>query len=249
MSSSVMGQDEKPSSKKPAPHPWLATAPGEFVRLINKGNVSIVVDDEILRQAGKSGLTKFQHRLEYKSTFDIVSTRTLDGASMVRVRCRYLKRELQVSHTIYLQSTLQPPDPWQHPLLKHEMDHVAITTDPRLLSFIEGFFSKPTEIEFEWPHARRPNNQDVAKEIDAYTQARVRDIEAFLQIQYDALDAASNQGLDELENRSQFFGELYSKDFFQRHEPALASFVTLEELARWTKIPKNKLESHYIIRL
>jgi hypothetical protein len=249
LSALATGQPNKPTKEKPSPHPWLATAPGEFARLINKGDVSIVVDDEVLKKVGKAGLTRFQHWLDYKCSFDVVAIRPINGVNQVRIRCRYLKRVLLVKHTVYIMSTMQPSDPWQHPLLKHEMDHVAITTDPRLQGLIDGLFSKPIEFDFEWPHTRRPSNQEVSEEIERQTQSRIRDFESFLQIQYDALDELSNHGLEELEDRSRFFGNLYSQEFFQAKQPALATWVTSEELARWSKIAKSKLEAHYIIRL
>ncbi|HUP77339.1 MAG TPA: hypothetical protein VM260_02180, partial [Pirellula sp.] len=63
------------SSSNPAvaqlvkPHPWLADAPGEFVRLIDRGNVKIVVEDDRVRNSGKAALTVFQFVIDYDFKF------------------------------------------------------------------------------------------------------------------------------------------------------------------------------------
>ena len=49
------------------PHPWMANAPGEFVRLINRGNVKMVLDDDCVQKAGKTAYClSVRHRLRFQ---------------------------------------------------------------------------------------------------------------------------------------------------------------------------------------
>ena len=49
-------------------HPWLATAPGEYVRLIQAGEVSVEEDDERLRKENKQAITFFTLTIDYRYT-------------------------------------------------------------------------------------------------------------------------------------------------------------------------------------
>ncbi len=52
-----------------SPNRWLSEAPGEMVRLIDKGQVDIQIDDDKLRQTGKAALTIFRFALDFDYKF------------------------------------------------------------------------------------------------------------------------------------------------------------------------------------
>ena len=65
----VVAMSKQAIAQSNKPHPWLADAPGEFVRLIDRGNVKIVVDDDRIGNAGKTALTVFQFVIDYDFKF------------------------------------------------------------------------------------------------------------------------------------------------------------------------------------
>lgn len=237
--------DDSDSKKSSEPHPWLAVAPGEYLRLINRGNVEIQVNDSILASYRKAALTRFKIKLDYKCIYRPPRASTKNGEKILLLDIRYTKRDLSVNHTVIIPATYTPDEPWSDRLMKHEMDHVAITTDPRLQAMVRGIFSRGFAIEVQ-PNANsnlRPD--DYKSQIDQFTQDIIREIEALLQYQYDELDRSSNDGLVELEDRFAFFQSLYDYDTCQKHLSKSLASVNKDMWDKWIKVDSKKLAAHY----
>ncbi len=232
-------------NKRSAPHPWLAIAPGEYVRLINRGKVEIEVDDSILASYGKAALTRFQIKLDYKVIYRAPRATTIDGERLLLLDIRYTKRDVSVSHVVIIPTTYNPDAPWNDRLMKHEMDHVAITTDPRLQAMVGSIFSRGFAIEVSANGNSERRNDDYKVRIDDFTQEIIREIETLQQYQYDELDRVSRDGLVELEDRSAFFQSLYDYESCKKHLPKSLANVSQEMWNKWVKIDSNKLASHY----
>ncbi|MCU0718830.1 MAG: hypothetical protein MUC83_03940 [Pirellula sp.] len=237
--------DDSDVNDRSEPHPWLATAPGEYLRLINRGNVEIQVNDSILASYGKAALTRFKIKLDYKCIYRPPRASVRKGEQIFVLDVRYTKRDLSVNHTVIIPTTYSPEEPWSDRLMKHEMDHVAITTDPRLQDMVRGLFSRGFAIEVQ-PNANRDlRPDDYQSEIDQYTQESIREIESLLQYQYDMLDRSSNDGLVELQDRADFFLSLYDYDACKKHLPKSLGSVSKDLWNKWTKIDSKKLAAHY----
>lgn len=232
-------------NKRPASHPWLATAPGEYARLINRGKVGIQVDDSILASYGKAALTRFQIKLDYKVIYRSPRTTTIDGERLLLLDIRYTKRDASVEHVVFIPSTYTPDSPWTDRLMKHEMDHVAITTDPRLQAMVESIFSRGFAINMSATSNSDQRDNGLQQRIDEFTQEIIREIETLLQFQYDQLDKSSRDGLVELEDRAAFFESLYDYESCKKVLPKALSDVTKEKWNKWVKIDFHKLASHY----
>ncbi len=232
-------------NNRPTPHPWLASAPGEYVRLINRGKVEIQVDDSILASYGKAALTRFQVKLDYKVIYRTPRATAIDGERMLLLDIRYTKRDVSVNHVIIIPTTYSPKAPWKDRLLKHEMDHVAITTDPRLQAMVGSIFSRGFTIDVSAKVDNQQRNGDDKVRIDEFTQEIIQEIESLLQYQYDELDQASRDGLVELDDRSAFFQSLYDYEACKKYLPKSLANVSLEMWNKWVKIDTNKLAAHY----
>jgi hypothetical protein len=232
-------------NNRPTPHPWLASAPGEYVRLINRGKVEIQVDDSILASYGKAALTRFQVKLDYKVIYRTPRATAIDGERMLLLDIRYTKRDVSVNHVIIIPTTYSPEAPWKDRLLKHEMDHVAITTDPRLQAMVGSIFSRGFTIDVSAKVDNQQRNGDDKVRIDEFTQEIIQEIESLLQYQYDELDQASRDGLVELDDRSAFFQSLYDYEACKKYLPKSLANVSLEMWNKWVKIDTNKLAAHY----
>jgi hypothetical protein len=237
--------DDSDTNKRAEPHPWLALAPGEYLRLINRGNVEIQVNDSILASYRKAALTRFKIKLDYKCIYRPPRTTVKDGEQILMLDVRYTKRDLSVNHTVIIPTTYLPPEPWNDRLMKHEMDHVAITTDPRLQAMVRGVFSRGFAMKVQ-PNANRDlRPDDYQSQIDQFTQDIIREIEALLQYQYDELDRSSNDGLVELEDRADFFESLYDYDACKKHLSESLTSVNKDLWDKWITIDAKKLAAHY----
>jgi hypothetical protein len=233
------------------PHPWIADAPGEFVRLIDAGNVRIEVDDETVRKSGKSALTVFKFDVDYNVRFRFQTLgfdRDTDTWSL-RILAWFEQNKLTIEHKVCISSRFTPIAPWETKLLQHEFDHVAVSTDPRLLKIVKRALQERRNWTETLVQVRAPTEDDVRKlAMDKYTFV-VRELEQLVQSQYDSLDKISDQGRQEIDTRVEYFWNLYTVEGLEKcHfevDDGLRKFIKDKLSAPATK---EKVESHYLFR-
>ncbi len=193
-------------------HPWMANAPGEFVRLIDRGNVKIVVDDERVQKAGKTALTVFQFVIDYDFKFrhQLLGFDSQSQVWQANIVAWMDQPKVKLDHQIYLQSTFSPSSPWESKLLRHEFDHVAISSDPRLIKIIKRALQKRKQWGAKWEQASAPTEKEIRKSILEAFRSDVTSLEQLVQSQYDALDKESFQGVTAIPSRTDFFKRLYT---------------------------------------
>jgi len=230
-------------------HPWLATAPGEFIRLIDNGNVQILVDDERVQKARKSALTVFRFDIqnEFKYRHQMLGYDEKLQAWQAKIVAWMDQPKFKLEHNIFFRSTFSPTLPWESKLLRHEFDHVAISTDPRLLKIIKRTLQQRHQWIATWQQASAPTDADIRKNIVDTFQEEVKALEKLVQSQYDYLDQESNQGVLAIKARTDFFKGLYTLDGLGRcHyqlDKSMQDFVK-EKLSS----PANdkEVEGHYL---
>lgn len=225
---------------------WLSMAPGEYVRLIQAGNVSIQASDALLLQKDKVGATEFKLQIGYRYTYTIVEVEEQEGTQLARIRVMYQRPKFRITHVIHVESDFSPPDPWSSRLIKHEMDHLAVSTDPRVRAIVDGVLGATTSYEFRWEQSAAPTDKQIREEINRSSVERIADIEKIIQLAYDQLDDRSVQGNRNIDSRGEFFQNLYTGRWLQ--EANLKTFRTYAagELETWgNSIPVSKLEMHY----
>lgn len=225
---------------------WLSMAPGEYLRLIQAGNVSIQVSDALLKQKGKVGATEFKLQITYRYSYTIDTMDEQEGMQLASIQVSYQRPKFRISHTIHVQSDFSPSDPWSNRLMKHEMDHLAVSTDPRLRAIVDGVLGSTTRYEFRWEQSSPPSEKQIREEIHRSSTQRILDIEKMIQLAYDQLDDRSMQGNRKIESRGLFFRSLYRAPWLQN--TGLKSFrdVSSEDMESWERsVPANKLEVHY----
>ena len=230
------------------PHPWIADAPGEIVRLIGLGNVRIEIDDEALKASNKLALTAFQLKVTYDARirYDWISQGNQNQPWKARIIANVPKPRILLEHQVIIPSTFQPADPWESALMKHEFDHVAISTDPRLLKIMERVFKRKWVFTEEWDQPSRPTEADVQSRVEQLLAGEVKNCEHLIQQQYDWLDLQSVSGSQTLESRMSFFEELYSFQGLERCSFARRDLVK-EHLKRIPPAESLKeLERHYL---
>ncbi len=199
-------------------HPWISDAPGAFVRLIDRGNVKIAIDDERVRKAGKSALTVFQFVVEYDFKFrhQIIGYDKEAMTWQAKIVAWMDQPKVRLEHTVCIQSSFTPVSPWESKLLRHEFDHVAISTDPRLSKIIKRTLQQRREWVAKFQQTEAPTELDLRKNIRDTVVAEVNSLEQLVQSQYDYLDKESFKGLSDIEKRDAFFQGLYTLEGLER---------------------------------
>jgi len=233
------------------PHAWLATAPGELVRFIDSGGVEIAVDDDRIRQAGKTALTVFQFKVDNDFRFrqHPLPQRNVKEEWQVKINAWMDQPKLKLSHRILIQSTFNPPMPWQSRLLLHEFDHVAISTDPRLLKIIKRLLAQRRQWTAKWVQPLPPSVSEVRERIEATFRGDVMRLDRLVQLQYDWLDSESANGQKEVGDRKEFFLGLYTLDGLDRCKFEMDE--TMREFVKQrisTPASLKEIEAHYRFR-
>ncbi len=230
-------------------HPWLADAPGEFVRLIDRGNVKIVVDDDRIRKSGKTALTLFQFVIDYDFKFrhQLLGVDKESHVWQAKISAWIDQPKVKLDHTICIPSDFAPASPWESKLLRHEFDHVAISTDPRLVKIIKRALQQRRQWIGKWEQTGAPSEQDIRKNIFEAIAAEVKSLEQLVQSQYDKLDIESNQGLSSINSRKDFFKSLYTVEGLERckyvFEDGMREFVK-EKLSNAAS--QKEVDGHYL---
>lgn len=204
-----------PDSRPEANHPWFESAPAGISKLIALGNVRLGTDDERLQKARKQAFTFFRIKMSYRYQTTQQNARLDDDDPsqwVAVIDARLRKLDVQLEHDVYLQSGWEAKDAWDAPLLKHEFDHVAISTDPRLRQFLKRVLQQPIECTVRWPREEQLTSAIIDQAVNAEMTARIHELERLVQAQYDRLDRVSRDGRNTIEDREQFFYSLYSLD-------------------------------------
>ncbi len=237
------------SAQSDKAHAWLADAPGEFVRLVDRGNVKIVVDDERIRKSGKTALTLFQFVVDYDFKFrqQVLGYDQESRVWQAKIMAWIDQPKVRLDHTICIQSNFAPALPWESKLLRHEFDHVAISTDPRMLKIIKRDLQQRRQWIGKWEQIGAPTEQDVRKNIFEVITAEVKSLEQLVQSQYDTLDQESNQGLSDISSRRDFFKRLYTVEGLERckyvFDDGMREFVK-DKLSNAAS--QKEVDGHYI---
>jgi hypothetical protein len=112
--------------------PVAKTAPPALRRLIEEGDVSVEFTNDpelVLADKGKAAW-----HWEAKRNFrDRYATASQDGTRTVHLTVTQVTQDIRVSHRVRIPTKYYANTPrvWVGRLLRHEFDHVAISTDPR----------------------------------------------------------------------------------------------------------------------
>ncbi len=95
-------------------------------------------------------------------------------------------------------------------LLLHEFDHVAISTDPRLLKLIQVLEWSQHLWSVDWEGNEDPTPSQVSEMVAERLSERRKAIEDLVNRYYRQLDQLSNNGLTNISDRRAFFLKLYT---------------------------------------
>jgi hypothetical protein len=204
-------QSNSPLPSAPAsPHPWLKSVPPYYSRLVDLGQVSIQVDEKSVRAANRTALTAFQFVIRYRARYryNEIDSSSKVGQEML-IRARYTNLNIDLQHRILLSENYRPSSPWESSLLQHEFDHVAISTDPRLLAMVESLGQGEISWKATKPATDRLNSRWVQQRMEDRASTFQKGIEAIVNEYYRRLDLESANGQRMISDRSRFFRGLF----------------------------------------
>ncbi len=235
---SVRGEDDDVLNAE-----LIASAPSEYRRFIERGKVSFRHDDKKLKAMGKAGLTEFH--FDIKQTFNCRLNSTRSGNKKAkRISVSITDFSYEISHTVIVLSQKTVANAWEDKILKHEFDHVAISTDPRVAQLVRSQVgtSFTFVVATESPQVELTENQVLAKVREELDKRRDK-IQECVQSNYDLLDSVSTAGTRAIQDRNKFFEQLYLRDNLLK-----CGLELNEDLKKLIASAKyKKIAGHYVL--
>jgi hypothetical protein len=236
--------DPIPASNAAEPHPWISNAPPQLARLIDLGQVKIMVDDKAVKNAKKTAATFYSINVQYDLRYIQTPIRQANTASRkTSIQVKFTNPKITLEHEVKLSSSYWPEKPWESRLLLHEMEHVAISTDPRLIKILKSLLRLPAKLTIDLSDNAIQDATTISRAIDDLQRARREAVQKIVQRYYERFDIQSNNGLVDIDQRNAFFMGLYSKQDLESLE-----FPYLKEIrAVLTDTDSEIVANHYLI--
>ncbi len=188
------------------------TAPPALRRLIEEGNVTLeFTNDPELVSANKGKAHwhwEAKRRFRYRYTTDVKA-----GVRTVRLTLTEVTQDLERTTRVRLtpKEYVNGPRVWLGRLLRHEFDHVAISSDPRAILLVQYVVQHVPPFDRELPSLEQPSSATLDELVRAELQKRFEAVMAVVNRNNELLDELSQHGLVPVPNRPLFFANLYSE--------------------------------------
>lgn len=189
----------------------IESAPPEFQSLIKAGNVRLVLHEPSASDLGIHGYTKFEYTVTTRFRMKC-SWRLRQGAWQVTIKPTMQAVVVQFTHHVTVPKTLDGDLFWTKRLVRHEFDHVAVSSDPKLKLLIAQLLRRLPVItrtadagtSMTEAYCREIVNEEIAKRREA--------VGKLVQANHDLLDKVTRHGMARLPDREAFFNRLYSRE-------------------------------------
>lgn len=210
----------------------LPPVPEDLKRIVDAHELSFLVGGErpsltrSIRSTPESD-RRFDAETQFKMNYSFDSRcrweairepATADTIGRLAVRVRYTRIETQISHQIWLRRLPDPETFWDDSLIRHELDHVRISSDPRLTIRFEKAIRNLQRIELShvqsepvWVIARRKyeaawsrraslqlylDHRDAKPFVKSAVQMEFDRLIELVNIRYRELDRVTDHGLN-----------------------------------------------------
>ncbi|QDV68439.1 hypothetical protein Poly24_21480 [Rosistilla carotiformis] len=177
----------------------LPPPPAEIIELLDRANVRFVYGSK-LRPASMptdtgrrlDGITVF--KLAYK--FDHQSRlRNRSRRPTVEAKIRLRGEGLTCQHTVWFREAPAAATFWSDRLVLHELDHVAISSDPRLQTIFKSQVEDPPVVtQIDQPTYTSAVAAEVNRTAQEHVDSIYRNIVALVEIRYKELDRITDHG-------------------------------------------------------
>ncbi len=190
--------------------------PQRFKQLYRQGNVTIEFYDAVTDPMEFQGHAAFDFTARCKFTYEyrFVVRR---GKRYVRIQPKIQSIAIDMRHTVKIPKSHNTPELWDGKLMLHEMDHVAISTDPRIEMLLDHLFRSIEIVEKPVQRRGEVEASVLIEKVQAEQNARRDALLDLIKKCNVELDKITNHGNTPLEDRDAFFKNLYSKGGLDSH--------------------------------
>lgn len=203
------------AASPPAP---AAELPDELKRLEREGRVTYTDYDPAREQRAYPARADFHFDLDRKYDFRYRITPSRGARPRrVTVELTITRVDVQIRHTISMPRGWDPTDPALRPLIAHEYDHVAISSDPRARHLLERLLARPITAEFVLEQGGEAAIRERVEQIHTENLKGILDsVVAFVDRHNEQLDALTGHGARPLPDRASYFESLYAPETLRR---------------------------------
>jgi hypothetical protein len=188
----------------------LGEPPPQLAELIEIGNVRLVTggapvsDPDTLPVTGRlAGETRFTFRYHYDSRarWQITESRAGDPANepIVQLRVRFRTIELITTHDVWLRQPPGADEFWSNQVVRHEFDHVRVSSDPRIEKMFLAAAKKLESLRVPLSEVRNDRDQIDNKKVQSLIEKKMKqtleDTTEYVRIRYRELDRLTDHGL------------------------------------------------------
>ncbi|WP_146533894.1 hypothetical protein [Rubripirellula reticaptiva] len=114
--------------------------------------------------------------------------------SQIVIRVRFKDVRWQTSHVIWFENRPDADGFWDNQLVRHEFDHVEISTDPRIEKLFRSRLKDTSVIQRPIQPGIRIREADVDKIVEDTVRKMFDEISELVEIRYKELDRITNHG-------------------------------------------------------
>jgi len=186
--------------------------PADLAPLIKAGNVTIAFHDPKQAQdIGAGGRARFHFKTHEKYRYSYKWNRR-DGKLLLDVTPAVTDVDMELTHTIKIPIHYNRRGMWNRRLVRHEFDHVAISTDPRAYLLLKHLFLQMGTIHGEFDDTDQDKEELVCKLLKDEIDRRRDAVRKLIGDNYKLLDDVSAHGKRRIGHRIDFFKRLYTKE-------------------------------------
>lgn len=183
-------------------------APETLAPLVQAGRITWELYDEKPDDLSYDGETHFEIKLDYKFRTQLRPAR-LNGSVVQQVSVAFFSIKATVENRVRLPRTQLEKGFWQSQLVLHEMQHVQITSDPRVPLLVKSLLQRGSKLNF--PANTTLSESHIKDEIATQVNAVAKIVSDLVQANNDLLDQLTQHGTALLDGDPQFFRRLYTE--------------------------------------
>ena len=172
----------------------LPAPPPEIAQLIRRGNVSFTLYDPQRDPQEFAGITRFDLQYRYEAT-SRWTVRRAGSRRQLRIRPKFHRLNLEFRHEVLVPASVQGDGFFRHPLVQHELDHVRISTDPRLEALFQRWIDEDLQqLSVRLEPSQQPDDQLVRDQVEEAIKKTFQRLIDMARIRYDQLDRETDHG-------------------------------------------------------
>ncbi|MCR9293760.1 MAG: hypothetical protein NXI32_13630 [bacterium] len=191
----------------------LPDAPKSLARWIKLGKVDF--DFYRIPEPDQKYKAETRFHLDVNYSFQFRTRRIAQSTSSIhRVFVRLSGLEVEVENLILLPESTDRNDFWDSSLVRHEFDHVRISSDPRATKLLRFLVAQIDIVDVPVGPAN-PTAERVKLAVDEKVQTMIQAVSNLIQQNYDYLDELTTHGGDKSPD-AEFFESLYTEANLQK---------------------------------